>query len=240
MSEPAQQLVVEHVRKEYPAPEEPLVVLRDVSFDLEPGQALAVVGASGTGKSTLLNIVGSLDQPTEGRVLLGDIDVAGLTGEALAEFRSQRVGFVFQDHHLLPQCTAVENVALPTVAAGQAAGATDRARELLERVGLGERMDALPARLSGGERQRVAIARALVNRPPLLLADEPTGNLDPQTSGRIGALFRELAEEHDAMLVVVSHDQELAAQFQRILELRGGTLQAAERPGESDSSGGKP
>lgn len=224
MSESGGQLVVEHVRKEFPTPAEPLVVLRDVSFTLSPGESLAIVGTSGTGKSTLLNVIGSLEKPTAGRVVLGEDDVAQLEGAALASFRSRRVGFVFQDHHLLPQCTALENVVLPTLAAGRAATGTEAAVELLGRVGLGERLDSLPAKLSGGERQRVAIARALVNEPALLLADEPTGNLDPETSGRIGALFRQLAEEKGAMLVVVTHDLDLAGQFGRCLELRNGTL----------------
>ncbi|NQT51543.1 ABC transporter ATP-binding protein [bacterium] len=219
------QLVVEHVRKEFPAHGAPLVVLSDVSFALSPGDTVAVVGTSGTGKSTLLNIIGSLEPPTEGRVLLGGDEVAALHGAALAAFRSRRVGFVFQDHHLLPQCTALENVVLPTVAAGSPEGAIERAQALLERVGLAERMDSLPARLSGGEKQRVAIARALVNQPPLLLADEPTGNLDPGTSGTVAALFRELAEESGAMLIIVTHDLALAGQFGRCLELRDGVLQ---------------
>ena len=226
MSDRAEEkLVVEHVRKEFPAHEAPLVVLSDVSFALSPGETVAVVGTSGTGKSTLLNIIGSLEPPTEGRVLLGDDEVAALHGAALAAFRSRRVGFVFQDHHLLPQCTALENVVLPTVAAGSPEGATERAQALLGRVGLAERMDSLPARLSGGEKQRVAIARALVNQPPLLLADEPTGNLDPGTSGTVAALFRELAEENGAMLIIVTHDLALAGQFGRCLELRDGVLQ---------------
>jgi lipoprotein-releasing system ATP-binding protein len=197
-----------------------------VSFALAPSETLAIVGYSGTGKSTLLNIVGSLDHPTAGSVRLGDTDVTQLAGAALAEFRSRRVGFVFQDHHLLPQCTALENVALPTLAAGRAAIGTELATDLLQRVGLADRLHSRPAQLSGGERQRVAIARALVNDPPLLLADEPTGNLDPDTSRRIGALFAELAAERSAMLIVVTHNLELAGQFGRCLELRDGVLRS--------------
>ena len=224
MSADPERLVVENVRKEFATPAGPLRVLHDVSFSLGPGETLAVVGTSGTGKSTLLNIIGSLEKPTAGRVVLGDDDVASLEGAALAAFRSRRVGFVFQDHHLLPQCTALENVALPTLAAGRRAIGAELATELLERVGLAERLQSFPAQLSGGERQRVAVARALVNEPPLLLADEPTGNLDAGTSGQIAALFRELAEEKSVMLIVVTHDLGLAAQFARTLELRDGIL----------------
>ena len=224
MSADPERLVVENVRKEFATPAGPLRVLHDVSFSLGPGETLAVVGTSGTGKSTLLNIIGSLEKPTAGRVVLGDDDVASLEGAALAAFRSRRVGFVFQDHHLLPQCTALENVALPTLAAGRRAIGAELATELLERVGLAERLQSFPAQLSGGERQRVAVARALVNEPRLLLADEPTGNLDAGTSGQIAALFRELAEEKSVMLIVVTHDLGLAAQFARTLELRDGIL----------------
>ena len=224
MSADPERLVVENIRKEFATPAGPLRVLHDVSFSLGPGETLAVVGTSGTGKSTLLNIIGSLEKPTAGRVVLGDDDVASLEGAALAAFRSRRVGFVFQDHHLLPQCTALENVALPTLAAGRRAIGAELAAELLERVGLAERLQSFPAKLSGGERQRVAVARALVNEPRLLLADEPTGNLDAGTSGQIAALFRELAEEKSVMLIVVTHDLGLAAQFARTLELRDGIL----------------
>ena len=224
MSADPERLVVENVRKEFATPAGPLRVLHDVSFSLGPGETLAVVGTSGTGKSTLLNIIGSLEKPTAGHVVLGGDDVAALEGAALAAFRSRRVGFVFQDHHLLPQCTALENVALPTLAAGRRAIGAELATELLERVGLAERLQSFPAQLSGGERQRVAVARALVNEPRLLLADVPTGNLAAGTSGQIAALFRELAEEKSVMLIVVTHDLGLAAQFARTLELRDGIL----------------
>ena len=221
---PDSHLAVEHVRKEFDSPTGPLVVLDRVSFALEPGQSVAIVGPSGSGKSTLLNIIGSLDKPTSGTVRLGDLDVGQLAGDALAAFRSRRVGFVFQDHHLLPQCSAIENVMLPTLAAGTQADAADRAAALLERVGLAERMQSMPAKLSGGERQRVAIARAMVNQPPLLLCDEPTGNLDRDTGEEVGSLFLELANEQRVMLVVVTHNLELAARFARKLELREGKL----------------
>jgi lipoprotein-releasing system ATP-binding protein len=220
-------LAVRHVRKQFDSAA-PLVVLKDVSFDLDEGETLSVIGPSGAGKSTLLNIVGSLDKPTGGSVALGETEVTALEGAALAEFRSRRVGFVFQDHHLLPQCSAIENVLLPTLAAppGKSAPGSrpNRARELLERVGLKDRLHSFPAQLSGGERQRVAIARALVNGPPLLLCDEPTGNLDPESSAEVGALFLQLARERAAMLIVVTHNLEFARLFGRCLELHDGAL----------------
>ena len=217
-------LVVRDIRKEFPSPGEPRVVLEDVSFDLSPGETMAIVGPSGSGKSTLLNIVGSLDRPTSGSVKLGETLVNELEGTALSEFRRGSVGFVFQDHHLLPQCTALENAALPSLAAGRAEEGTERARELLKRVGLEGRIDALPANLSGGERQRVAVARAMVNEPPLLLCDEPTGNVDKKTGARLGELFAELADEEGVLLVVVTHDPEFAQRFSPVLELHEGTL----------------
>ncbi len=220
-------LTVEHVSKHYESPGGAVVVLRDVSLALSPGETLAVLGPSGSGKSTLLNVIGSLDSPTSGTVRLGEIDVTGLAGDELAAFRSRQVGFVFQDHHLLPQCTALENAMLPALAAGSPRDGADDARRLLERVGLAERMHAVPGELSGGERQRVAIARAMVNDPPLLLCDEPTGNLDRQTGAEVGSLFLELAQEHDAMLIVVTHDLGLARRFPQCKELRDGVLQDA-------------
>jgi len=226
------QLLVDNVRKEYETPAGPLEVIREATFALEAGDSLAIVGPSGAGKSTLLNIIGSLDKPTAGSVKLSDTEITQLEGAALAAFRSKSVGFVFQDHHLLPQCTALENVVLPTLATDEPADAAPRARELLERVGLAERMDAFPAKLSGGERQRVAIARALVNGPPLLLCDEPTGNLDQDTGNRIGDLFVELANEQNVMLVVVTHNLELARRFSRCLELREGALHERELKSE--------
>ena len=222
-------LMVSGVRKEFETPHGPLLVLRDVSFDLEAGGTLAIVGPSGSGKSTLLHIIGSLDRPTAGSVKLGDLEVTTVDGSALADYRARRVGFIFQDHHLLPQLTALENVCLPTLAAKGTADAGTRGRALLDRVGLAERMDSLPAALSGGERQRVAIARAMINTPPLLLCDEPTGNLDRETAETVATLFVELARERDVRLVVVTHNTGLAGRFQRRLELRHGTL--SELPG---------
>ena len=218
------ELTVEHVRKEYETYATTLPVLKDISFTLASGEALVVTGASESGKTTLLNIVGSLDEPTSGSVRLGEVAVTGLAGAELADFRSRQVGFVFQDHHLLPQCTALENVMLPTLARP---GKRDdsRAEALLERVGLTDRVHAYPAQLSGGERQRVAVARALVNDPPLLLCDEPTGNLDRETGEQVIALFKELAAERGTMLIVVTHNLEFARRFSRCAELHDGALQ---------------
>lgn len=217
-------LTVQDVRKEYESPGEPLVVLNGVSFELSAGETLSVVGPSGSGKSTLLNIIGSLDKPTSGSVKLGGVEVTELEGAALADYRSRQVGFVFQDHHLLPQLSALENVILPSLAAPTEGDAVDLAYGLLDRVGLAERMNALPAKLSGGERQRVAIARAMINDPPLLLCDEPTGNLDEEVSDTVATLFAELATERNVMLIVVTHNLKLAARFERTLELRHGKL----------------
>src|SRR5262245_61548852 len=174
-------LVVRHLGKDYPTRTGPLSVLRDVDLDLGRGDALAVMGPSGSGKSTLLHILGTLDTPTRGTVRLDGQDPFALPERALADFRNRHVGFVFQDHHLLPQCSVLENVLIPTLVGRHDGEAPARARRLLERVGLGDRLEHRPAELSGGERQRVAVARALIHKPALLLADEPTGNLDRHT-----------------------------------------------------------
>ncbi|HEV3342868.1 MAG TPA: ABC transporter ATP-binding protein [Pirellulales bacterium] len=218
-------LSVQEVAKEFPTRAEPLVVLRCCSFDLARGENLAILGPSGSGKSTLLQIVGTLDQPTSGQVRIGGDDPFELSEPRLAKFRNERIGFVFQDHHLLPQCTVQENVLLPTLAGGGATEAAfKRAWMLLDRVGLSARLDHRPAELSGGERQRVAIARALIRQPMLLLADEPTGNLDRSTAATIGDLLLELQQLEQTMLVVVTHSLELAARFQRKVALDGGRL----------------
>jgi len=225
-SPPAAELVIERVVKEYPTSAgPPLRVLADVSFRLGRGENLAILGPSGSGKSTLLSIVGTLEPPTSGSVRLDGQDPFALDENSLAEFRSHQIGFVFQDHHLLPQCTVLENVLVPLLADG-AATADDQqhAKSLLQRVGLAERLDHRPAELSGGERQRVAIARALVRRPTLLLADEPTGNLDRTTAQSIAGLLLELQREQNAILVVVTHSTALADVLQRRLELDAGRL----------------
>jgi lipoprotein-releasing system ATP-binding protein len=227
-------LHVENLSKDYPTRSGPLTVLRDVELHLEPGEAAAVMGPSGSGKSTLLHILGTLDTPTHGRVRIEETDPFALPERALADFRNRRIGFVFQDHHLLPQCSVLENVLVPTfVTREDRADVTGWARELLQRVGLGGRLDHLPAELSGGERQRVAVARALIHRPALLLADEPTGNVDRTTAAAVGRLLLELHREQRNILVVVTHSRELADTFPRVLAMDEGRLrpQAASKDG---------
>jgi lipoprotein-releasing system ATP-binding protein len=218
-------LSVANVNKEYPTPSQPLVVLRGVSFSLSPGDRLAIVGPSGSGKSTLLNILGTLDEPTAGTVTLEGINPFTLSSKQLAAFRSEKIGFVFQDHHLLPQCTALENVLIAKLAMGRVADSdAQRAAELLKQVGLEGRAAHLPAELSGGERQRVAVARALMNRPQLLLCDEPTGNLDTKTGIAIGELVAKLAADTNAILVAVTHSPALAEMFPRKMAMVDGAL----------------
>jgi len=196
-----------------------------VSFSLSRGDTLAVVGPSGSGKSTLLNILGTLDRPTRGGVRLAEIDPFSLSPGELARFRATRVGFVFQDHHLLPQCTAAENVLVPKLAIGRATDAdAGRARELLSLVALADRARHLPSELSGGERQRVAIARALMNGPELLLCDEPTGNLDQKTSHAVAQLLLHLAAEMNAILITVTHSPAIAEMFGRQMQMSDGVL----------------
>ena len=220
MADTGPRLLLANVGKTYEPSRE---VLRDVSMAVEPGETVAVVGPSGSGKSTLLNLIGSLDTPTSGAITFGGIDVAALSGSDLTAFRSRTVGFIFQDHHLLPQLTAFENVLLPSLAAG-GKDATGRARDLLDSVGLLGHADAFPARMSGGERQRVAIARAMINEPALLLCDEPTGNLDREAGENVVGLFLELAAERRVTVVMVTHNVDLARKCSRCLELRGGSL----------------
>jgi lipoprotein-releasing system ATP-binding protein len=218
-------LHIEHVAKQYPTRGEPLVVLRDVSLELNRGQNVAILGPSGSGKSTLLSIVGALEPPSGGRVVLDDQDPATLAEPALAAFRNRKIGFVFQDHHLLPQCSVLENVLTPTVAGGRTSPEQiERARMLLDRVGLGDRTAYRPAELSGGERQRAALARAMICTPLLLLADEPTGNLDRTTAARVGELLLELQRHEQTMLIVVTHSERLAGLMERRLELDDGML----------------
>lgn len=219
------ELVVDSLVKEYPTPSEPLRVLDGIGFVLRRGENLAIVGPSGSGKSTLLSIVGTLEPPTSGGVRLAGQDPFSLDEAALAGFRSSQIGFVFQEHHLLPQCTVLENVLVPFLADGVATHADrDHGVELLERVGLGGRLDHRPAELSGGERQRTAIARALVREPTLLLADEPTGNLDRTTAQSITELLLELQAEANTILIVVTHSAALAAALGRRMELNEGKL----------------
>lgn len=219
------QLSVQHIHKQYPTRTVPLVVLRDVSFQLESGQNLAILGPSGSGKSTLLHILGTLDAPSSGTVTLAGQNPFQLPEPGQARFRNEQIGFVFQDHHLLPQCNVLENVLIPTIAATHhGADDVDRARRLIQAVGLEHRIAHRPAELSGGERQRVAIARALVCRPRLLLADEPTGNLDRATAKNVAELLLELQRAEEIMMVVVTHSVDLAAVLQRRCELNSGQL----------------
>ena len=217
-------LRAEGIQKRFPTRGDDLVVLRDVSLSLDGGQSAAILGPSGSGKSTLLNILGTLEPPSAGRVELDGCDPLSLPARELARFRNHNVGFIFQDHHLLPQCSVLENVLLPTLAERRSEDAVDRARQLAERVGLRERLEHRPAELSGGERQRVAIARALINRPKLVLADEPTGNLDRKTAEQVGQLLAELHQNQEVVLVVVTHSEALAARFGRSYALVDGTL----------------
>lgn len=214
------QLSVNKLSKEFSSAAETLHVLQDVDLEMSAGQNVSIVGPSGCGKSTLLYILGTLDQPTSGQVTLNSVDPFSLAPGDLAHFRSRSIGFVFQDHHLLPQLSVSENVLLPALANGTPSQEqADRARELIDAVGLADRQRHLPGQLSGGERQRVAVARALLNRPLLLLADEPTGNLDEANTQRIAELLFELPRRDGAMLVVVTHSPWLAAQAQRQLHL---------------------
>lgn len=199
-------------------------VLRGVDLTLGRGESLAIAGPSGCGKSTLLNIIGTLDRPTAGRVVLDGRDVSSLTEPQLAEVRSGVVGFVFQLHHLLPQCSILENVLVPTLVAKVDCDAEGRGRKLLERVGLGHRLTHRPGQLSGGECQRAAVVRALINRPKLLLADEPTGSLDRANAESLAALLGELNREEGVALIYVTHAADLAARAGKVLELRDGRL----------------
>ncbi len=208
-------------------------VLKGITLKIEPGRSIVVVGPSGCGKSTLLNIIGGLDHLTSGRVFLDGQDLAELDDEALARIRNRQIGFVFQLHHLLPQCTVLENVLVPTLAerADSSQKETlERAERLLDRVGLKDRLSHRPGELSGGQRQRVAVARALINEPKLLLADEPTGSLDESTSQSIADLLAGLNRDEGVTLVVVTHSRALAARIGDVMELSGGVLHDGGQP----------
>lgn len=219
---------VDDVWKTYQVGQQQVHALRGLSVDIAQGEYTALMGPSGSGKSTLMNMLGCLDTPTSGRYRLAGEDVGTLDDDALADIRNRRIGFVFQTFNLMPRYTALENVALPLVYAG--ASRADReaqAREVLEQVGLADRMDHRPNELSGGQRQRVAVARALVNRPDLLLADEPTGNLDTKTSLEIMALFGEIHAAGNTV-VLVTHEEDIAAYAHRVVRLRDGVVSADE------------
>ena len=218
-------LQADRIGMQYETPTEPLVVLRDVYLTLSNGDSASITGPSGSGKSTLLNVLGSLEPPTSGSVIVDGCDPYSLTAPELAQFRSRQVGFVFQDHHLLPQCTVLENVLLPALAHKRSGGGrAHRARMLLGRVGMTERIGHRPAQLSGGERQRVALARALINEPALILADEPTGSLDRSTSDAVADLLWELHSREARILIVVTHNETLAARAAKRFDLKDGVL----------------
>lgn len=218
-----------HVSKTYPSPgdDKGVSVLKDIDLKLEAGESLVIVGPSGSGKSTLLNIVGALDRPTQGQVLLDGRNLAALDETELARVRNTQIGFVFQLHHLLPQCTVLENVLIPTLADNgrqPAQETNERARTLLDRVGLADFLLHRPGELSGGQRQRVAVVRALINRPKLLLADEPTGSLDRDASQNIANLLVELNQTEKVTLIVVTHSLTLAEHMGEVMELNNGLL----------------
>ena len=218
-------LEITNLAKSYPTPRGALDILCGLSLSLRAGDAASIVGPSGSGKSTLLYIVGALEPPTSGTITLDGVDPFTLPPTALAVFRNRRVGFVFQDHLLLPQCTVLENVLIPTLVGDSDADAPARARDLLERVGLADRLDHRPAELSGGERQRVALARALIRQPPLLLCDEPTGNLDRAAGDVVATMLFDLHQQQETVLMVVTHNTGLAARCPIRFELVGQRLE---------------
>lgn len=216
-------LKAENLSKQVSSPEGPLTIVHGVSIDIAAGESVAIVGASGAGKSTLLALLAGLDLPTTGRVLLAGIDLTQLDEDGRARLRAQRVGFVFQSFHLIPALTALENVMLPLELAGRP-DARRSALDTLSRVGLKERTGHYPRQLSGGEQQRVALARAFVTQPAVLFADEPTGNLDTTTGGRVGELLFELNAHSHTTLILVTHDRELASRCGRTIEMEGGRV----------------
>jgi lipoprotein-releasing system ATP-binding protein len=220
-------LDVSGVSKTYPSPEGDVAILSDVSVSLAPGDAAAIMGPSGSGKSTLLYILGALEPPTSGTIALDGTNPFSLPPRKLAAFRNKEIGFVFQDHCLLPQCSVLENVLVPTIVGAPEYGSDAYARELVGQVGLSHRITHLPGQLSGGEKQRVALARALVRRPRLLLCDEPTGNLDRASADSVATLLVELQRKQQAILIVVTHSVDLAARFPLRFDLVDRKLQRA-------------
>jgi lipoprotein-releasing system ATP-binding protein len=220
-------VAAERLNKSYKVANNRLHVIRDLELEVGKGEMVAIVGASGAGKSTLLHVLGGLDRPDSGDVRVGDVALAAMSDAELVAFRNRHVGFVFQFHHLLPEFTALENAEMPLRIARVGAGsARPRARSLLARVGLGERLDHRPGMLSGGEQQRVAVARALVMQPALLLADEPTGDLDEATADALHHLLREMHAEYGLTAIIATHNSRLAAQCDRVMRLEGGALKA--------------
>ena len=214
---------LENITKVYWRGKVEVPALRGVTLSITKGEMVAIIGASGSGKSTLLNVIGCLDRPTSGRYIFGGVDVSRLNDNQLAEMRSGKFGFVFQDFNLLPRATALSNVELPLIYMGGIHHRRERAAEALERIGLGERADHKPTELSGGEQQRVAIARALINNPALILADEPTGELDTHSSAEIMSIFRQLHQE-GITIILITHETNIAAQAQRIIRIQDGRI----------------
>jgi putative ABC transport system ATP-binding protein len=211
--------------------------LRGVTLTIQRGSFVAIMGESGSGKSTLMNILGCLDRPTSGRYWLDGIPVQGLSRDQLAEIRNRKIGFVFQNFNLLPRMTAAENVQLPLLYCDNPGDADARARRVLQIVGLGDRFASLPTQLSGGQQQRLAIARALINTPEILLADEPTGQLDSHTSAEIMRIFQQLNQEHQITIIVVTHSEEVARFTHRIIVFRDGRIEEVREDGSARSSG---
>lgn len=219
-------LVCQHISKQYEEDAEPVKVLKDVSFSIETGEQVGILGSSGSGKSTLLHLLGALDTPTAGKVLFKQNNIFEFNQAQQAQFRNRSLGFVYQFHHLLPEFSALENVAMPLLIAKRPVDeAKAEAEDILSKVGLKHRLSHRPSKLSGGERQRVAIARALVNKPALVLADEPTGNLDHKTGESIYHLIKELKQQIETSFVIVTHDTELADRLDRVLLLTDGEMQ---------------
>jgi lipoprotein-releasing system ATP-binding protein len=224
-----------HINKSYLVGNQRLHVLRDLDLSVEQGEMVAVVGASGVGKSTLLHLLGGLDRPDGGAIVVGGTDVVAMADEALTAFRNKHVGFVFQFHHLLPEFTALENASMPLrIARVPPAESQRRADAVLQRLGLGDRLTHRPGMLSGGEQQRVAVARALVTEPSVLLADEPTGDLDEQTAEALHALLREMHRERNLSSVIATHNMRLAESCDRVLRLEGGRLVEQSAPFRAD------
>ena len=218
-------LKVENISKEYASPRGTLRILSDISLSLSRGEAVSIMGPSGCGKSTLLHILGALEPPTSGTVTLDGHDPFRLNARGLAAFRNKEIGFIFQDHCLLPQCSVIENVLTPTLVSENHSDQMERARELIDQVGLRERIDHRPAELSGGEKQRVALARALIMNPQIILGDEPTGNLDQKSAETVASMFFELHQNQQTILIVVTHNPELAARFPRRFQLKDRRLE---------------
>lgn len=232
---------LEEITRIYTLGEIEVPVLKGITLSIDRGELVALMGASGSGKTTLMNILGCLDRPTGGRYWLEDQEIGTLSGDQRAMVRNKKIGFVFQSFNLLPRTTALDQVLMPleyTAANLSESEGRKRAKEALERVGLGDRMDHQPSQLSGGQQQRVAIARALINRPPLLFADEPTGNLDSKTSAEILAMFRELNERDGITIVLVTHAPEIAEHAKRMIRIKDGLIEADEES-SSNAPGGK-